>query len=343
MSNAAAPPSSSLSLEAWVAPVEELEALPEWRSEKLELRDAALAAAFAMAGPEARLEDVRLWTADRLCDEARATKGTAKAPLGHVVARYVKGCGCRKGTPAFPSEKKDAFGKVASVGYGHAWRLVKGAVCRALGVGQVERPLDLVRGLSTRLADAAGVSTAGEVEVPPTGWGPDGRIEVEAPAAPPSRYAPPVRPTVAVAATVKEFPSPRVRAVEAPPEEPSPYVEMGLGGPTPEGFEATDPAGRFCRLVAKAAWGPKAESALAGGRFKASVLDRLAYHRRFLGSPTAVARIEAARACGELTWASGAAMDPSRPPWGCFEGEEGAPFGSELAEWYEAYGDSLSG
>jgi hypothetical protein len=283
--------------------------VPPWRVARLAWRDAALAACVVLAGEGAPLEEVRRWTVSRLKEVAAAARGTRLEGVAKVALLYARDHLDRaaSGGYLFPSAKRDAFGRVAPVLYGHAWRVAGGVVRDLLGVGRVERPLDLLRGLSSRLADAGRFAEAleGFEEGVVEGW------------VPPER---------------RGRPEPRRREAPARPEpDPSAFAEVSLSGRAP--FEEMEvPARRFVRLVADAVGAPR----LAGpdGRF---TFDREAYHRRFLRSERVVERLGSAW----LTWSSGKRLDPSRPPWGCFAGEEGEPFGAELAEWYAAYGDSL--
>lgn len=285
-------------------------AVPPWREARLAWRDAALAACVVL-GSGSPLDEVRRWTVGRLREAATAVRGTRLEGVARLALLYARDHLARRGPDdvLFPSAKRDAFGRVAPVRYGHAWRVAGEVVRTLLGVGRVERPLDLLRGLASRLADAS------PAELPPELEGFDDGV-VEGWEAPERR------------------PAPRRAAEPAPePSGGTGYAEVSLVGPPPEGFEGLEgPARRFCRVVSEAVGAPRLVG--ADGRF---TFDRESYHRRFLRSEKVVRALEGAW----LTWSSGKRLDPQRPPWGCFGGEEGEPFGPELAEWYSAYGDSL--
>lgn len=114
-------------------------------------RDALLVAAVALVGATFSLETIRRWTFRDLAAAVKDTWAGGQVPpsLTGAVLRVRAALGGKKVTDlddlAFRSAKRDHRGGVASVGWGHAWRVVRDAVCRALGVARVERPLALAR------------------------------------------------------------------------------------------------------------------------------------------------------------------------------------------------------
>lgn len=156
---------------------------PSWREARLEIRDAALASAYALLSGRmslARVASLRRGELERELESLPEELSASLSLAVRVVKSFVRRCVvATSDAVVFASEKRDAFGRVRSVCYASAWRIVTQAVARVLRVGRVERALDLVRGLTMHMADAtdsddplAGVDLS---LAPPDGWDPDPR------------------------------------------------------------------------------------------------------------------------------------------------------------------------